>query len=287
MPIRRYGLSLGLALACCAALTAGEVKTVDTGYKTLKQKDKPDIACRRVTLNTGKQAFVFDLRRRSIGMRRPTYANFYGGQFFRVFVGKVAYFSDNKYPLAEEVGKLPKREVKKEANGAVAIVATEEGKNAKVTARIEARPGEEFVRLSVTCTPVGPPEPARLDLLTYPSSFNRKAGHKVITYSSGRVVSNKKGDKDRKDSTIQPGETWFFAGDHVQEFGAKGGSGGCAVVWSPEQVKSAKMNPGWYCVMPSFGLKPDVPAEFLLYDFGKMPNAEGLKRMKELYPAKP
>jgi len=232
---------------------------------------------RRISLGTGKTRFGFQLCGGAIGMYAPTGANFFGSVFFTVQAGKEKLFADDALVPAEGFReKVTTRLIRR--RDSATIFATQQGRAAELRVELEAVAGDDRLRMSVAAARKDAKTPIAVTLNTYPSGFTKRSGHKVVTFSSGRVVEQKYGEKRKGGAEIEPGERWLYARDVT--LAKQKGAGGCAIAWHPEEIAAANVDVNYFTVRPTFTLKPNVAARFSLWDFGDLAQAQALERMK-------
>jgi len=279
-------LFLGGWLAACALpVCAGQIKVTDTGYVPHRgRKGAPAAIWRTVTMDTGKTRYKLYLNGRSIGMPGPSRANFYTARFFSVSVGKERYFTGKAVPRDEFREVVQTRLIEDEEWAE--LIATQEGENARIEVGLKATAGEEHLDMTVKVTRKEKMLSWGIRFLAYPSDYTRKAGHKVVTFSSGRTAEFKYGEGLQVDAKIHAGESWVYMCDATRDIDVRGGGGGCAVRWRPDEVRGGRVKMGSYAIQPILGVKPNVTtARFRLWDLGGKSNAAGLALMKGLSEA--
>jgi len=280
---RGLAMTAAFLFTVCVAAEDAKLKLTDTGYVPHKGRKKgaPALVYRDVIFETGKASHTLRLSGAGVGMPRPTMANFYGSRFFGVNVGKEAYFSGARFVKREDFKEVVKAEVVK-GDASAELVATQTGKNAKVEVRIKAAAGGESLQMTVSAEHLGKEQAVAVSIYTYPSAFVRRGGHKVATYSSGRVLEMKHGEKLQGDRKAKPGERWVYMADVSPTTKKRKGAGGCAVQWNPAEVRAYRVKMSSYALRPIFVLKPGSKATFTLWDLSGRSNEDGLKLLKSL-----
>ena len=254
---------------------AGRVEVHDSGYIAIQPENAPAYVRRHLSMDTGTVKYAFCLYGWNIGMPGPSGANFYSTDFVRVSVGKQRFFAKGSLTPPEEFEETVRTKLTKTRESAE-LIATQEGESATVELRLEAAAGEDCLRMSVACPRNASEQPVVVSLVTYPSGYTKRSGHKVITFNSGRKVEAKYREKVQGDRAAQEGESWLYVCDTTCT------AGGCGVEWVPAELAKVEMDVSHYCVRPIFTLKPGVNAHFRLWDFGKTSREDGLVRMEKI-----
>ncbi len=155
--------------------------------------------------------------------------------------------------------------------------------DAMVRARFLVAPGDDLLRCRVQWTPVPGKtvESVQLKLICYPSFFTNRP-----EYGADRILVTPRLSKHHREVKaevpLQPVEDAFvFYGDTIHDVANGKGSGPCAMVFAPEQLRQGAVSLGSYGVSTVLEMDPACgQADLLFWDFNKQTNAEALQRLQ-------
>ena len=203
----------------------------------------------------------------SFGMPLPSSANWYHGGFLFL---RVNTDTINHYPIqsgavieqgrrgiADWVWNVPSSVVR------VRVLAEENSDHLKV--QILLRPKVKITRVAVS-------------LRAYPSfftSWHKRKGDRHVTTPTRDV-------KQGQHAKLVPKDDWYlFLYDTVFDVAKGEGDGPCAVMMLPEQVASAGVQVGSYCVPIELNVKPQqTEVRLAFWDFTGKANADALASLR-------
>ena len=237
--------------------------------KVADASDVPPYSVRyQACLEVGKHPGAVDLRAKEglsgIGLPRPSASNWYAGGFIDVRVDGAAL--GNHRPALQRIGY---GETAGELNAQWTLPA------GTVTLRFLKVRGEPFFRvLGLLDCPAA--TTVEIQLRCYPG----------VTKHTGTRVAWTGSREQRASGGLAAGlqDCWFlFADEQFDLAKQKHGSGPCAVLFNPSELRSARANVSDYAVDVSLKLRPRVRSFHLaLWEFPGQTNAQVLTSMRDI-----
>jgi len=257
-------------------------------WGTGKYPEDPAFLGKMVTLSTGKTEFLLWCTGKvdpatskwisSIGMGRPSRANWYQNSFYSVQIdGK----DSHRFPA--ELGEVEGGE-----KGHATVIWRHPG--ARITATFTLLDGDDKLLVETKLEPRASFKTYNVKLLCYPSSMARgyapglaTRDREGLTATRSIVRSNAAKNKGYVNVTLTKDEPWILFFDNYYDRARNRGEGPCAAAYSAnEAVKAAVSVQNYSCFLTLTYPSSVTTSHVILWDFRDMANAAAKDYLRDL-----